>query len=359
MVEQAISSTQVKQAASKRYFISLRIKILLGFTLVFGVVFASAFYWFYTFATEQASNRIEQDMVDTLMGVAKTIDGDALVDLYKTGQARTDGYTDDERYWEHVRFLADVTEMEPRASLYTYVPGPEEYDIVYIGSSWAVRTPPEGVKFLEPYSSKGSSWKGLQATTLKLADDKGNFGYHDEYGYWISGRTPILNSAGEKVGAVGIDFKADYVLEVQQAILDKVFIAFLVTYAFLFLLAYLISITLTRPMQVLTRAAEKIGEGEYEQDLSGLTRGISYDEINKLAQVFTIMVDKVYQREVTLRRQVEELKIEIDEAKQQKQVSEIVDSDFFQSLQLKARQMRSRSAHNPQTSVDTLPTESV
>jgi len=345
MAVQTATAEKSKQAEKKRYFISLRIKILVGFTLVFGIIFAAAFYWFYTFATEQAGNRIEQDMVDTLMGVAANIDGDALVDLYKTGQPRADGYTDDERYWAHVNFLATVSEMEPRASLYTYVRGEEEYQIIYIGSSWAVRTPPEGVKFLEPYTSKGSSWKGLTATTLKLEDDKGNFGYRDKYGYWISGRTPILNSAGESVGAVGIDFKADYVLEVQQAILDKVFIAFLITYAALFLLAYFVSLTLTRPMQVLTRAAERIGEGEYEQDLSGLWRGISYDEINKLAQVFSIMVDKVYQREATLRRQVEELKIEIDEAKQQKQVSDIVDSDFFQSLQQKARQMRNRSAH--------------
>ena len=345
MVEQTATTATPKPAEKKSFFISLRIKILVGFTLVFGLVFASAFYWFYTFATEQAANRIEQDMIDTLMGVAKNIDGDQLMELYKTGQPRADGYTDDPRYWEHVRFLAGASEMEPRASFYTYVRGEEEYQIIYMGSSWAVRNPPEGVKFLEPYTSKGSSWKGLTATTLKLEDENGNFGYKDKYGYWISGRTPIYNSAGESVGAVGIDFKADYVLEVQQAILDKVFIAFLITYAVLFLLILLVSLTLTRPMQVLTRAAARIGEGDYNQDLGSLTHGISYDEINKLAQVFSIMVDKVYQREVTLRRQVEELKIEIDEAKQQKQVSEIVDSDFFQSLQQKARIMRNRSAH--------------
>lgn len=345
MVEQTAPAAVTGQAEKKRYFISLRIKILVGFTLVFGLVFASAFYWFYTFATEQAANRIEQDMVDTLMGVASNIDGDELMELYTTGVTRADGYTDDPRYWEHVQFLASACEMEPRANLYTYVRGKEEYQIVYIGSSWAVRNPPEGVKFLEEYTSKGSSWKGLTQTTLKLQDEKGNFGYTDKYGYWISGRTPIYNSAGESVGAVGIDFKADYVLEVQQAILDKVFIAFLITYAILFLLILLVSMTLTRPMQVLTRAAERIGEGDYEQNLEGLTRGVSYDEINKLAQVFSIMVDKVHQREVTLRRQVEELKIEIDEAKQSKQVSEIVDSDFFQNLQQKARVMRNRSAH--------------
>jgi hypothetical protein len=54
------------------------------------------------------------------------------------------------------------------------------------------------------------------------------------------------------------------------------------------------------------------------------------------------MVDKVRLREQALRQQVEELRIEIDETNRQKQVSEIVESDFFQGLQERARTMRQR-----------------
>jgi methyl-accepting chemotaxis protein len=111
----------------------------------------------------------------------------------------------------------------------------------------------------------------------------------------------------------------------------------------LFLLVFLVSRTLTRPIQGLTDAAERLGEGDYEQDLfkTGIA-GRFEDEIDKLARVFGIMADKVYQREQTLRRQVEALKIEIDETKRQKQVSEIAETDFFRELQAKARKMRSR-----------------
>lgn len=52
----------------KRRFISLRVKLLVGFTLLFTVVFAIAFYWFYTFATKTALQQIEADMVSTLDG---------------------------------------------------------------------------------------------------------------------------------------------------------------------------------------------------------------------------------------------------------------------------------------------------
>jgi CHASE3 domain sensor protein/GAF domain-containing protein len=51
---------------------------------------------------------------------------------------------------------------------------------------------------------------------------------------------------------------------------------------------------------------------------------------------------EAYIREQQLKQQIQQLRIEIDEAKREKQVSEIVDSDFFQDLRAKARSMRSR-----------------
>jgi CHASE3 domain sensor protein len=51
---------------------------------------------------------------------------------------------------------------------------------------------------------------------------------------------------------------------------------------------------------------------------------------------------EAYIREQSLHRQIQKLQIEIDEAKRQKQVDEIVESDFFQDLQTRARSMRER-----------------
>lgn len=52
---------------------------------------------------------------------------------------------------------------------------------------------------------------------------------------------------------------------------------------------------------------------------------------------------EAYIREQGLRAQIQQLHIEIDEAKRQRAVSEIVDSDFFQGLQAKARETRRRA----------------
>jgi CHASE3 domain sensor protein len=51
---------------------------------------------------------------------------------------------------------------------------------------------------------------------------------------------------------------------------------------------------------------------------------------------------EAYIREQSLRAEIQQLRIEIDEAKRQQQVSEIVDTDFFSELQAKAREIRKK-----------------
>jgi len=164
--------------------------------------------------------------------------------------------------------------------------------------------------------------------------------YTDDFGSWISGYTPIRDSQGNVVGALGIDFSAVYVRRVQDDVKDAVVPAFGITAILVIGSVLVVSRLLTRRITALTRAAERIGEGDYEQDLSKLTPGRFSDEIGTLAQVFEIMVGKVAKREEKLKQQVAELQIMIDESKRQEQVEEIVDSDFFRDLQEKARKLR-------------------
>jgi multidrug efflux pump subunit AcrA (membrane-fusion protein) len=64
------------------------------------------------------------------------------------------------------------------------------------------------------------------------------------------------------------------------------------------------------------------------------------DEVSQLARVFQKMAEQVQARQKQLKQEVARLKIEIDESKRQSQVSEIVDSEFFQELKSKARDIR-------------------
>jgi len=329
-----------------RLFVSMRVKLLVSLTLLFSIVFAAAFFWFSQLATQIALRRIEEDLVNTLQAAAAGVNGDELVALVQEGEPNAEGFSDDPRYIRQMDWLQQVHDIEPRAWPYTYVAGDEPNEIIYVADLWARYDTSKAAHFLESYvSRKGLLTAGLERLTRHTANQTG--GYTDEWGSWISAYAPISDSAGNHVGGMGIDFEASYVAEVQQAIRNSVLVVFIAAYIVLFLLVYLLSGAFTRPVTSLTKVAERIGEGDYEQDFSGLIRDRLPDEVDTLAQVFSIMVDKVRQREQSLRRQVEELQIMIDESKRDSQVREIVESDFFQDLQAKARSMRKRAQQPP------------
>lgn len=345
-----------EQREGRRFwFISVRVKLLTGFTLLFTLVFAGAFYWFSAFAERVALHRIHEDLRATLEAAAAGVNGDELIALYREGEPREDGFTDDPRYWHQLEWLDTVHSIEPRAWLYTYVVGDRPQELIFITDLYAYEKydPSSAVPFR--YSCYNDPACGDPAPNLRalageiVMEEKP---YTDKWGSWISGYAPVRNSEGEIVAGLGVDFEANYVNQVKQTIRNQVVVAFAVTYATLFVMVFLILGTLTRPITILTRAAERIGEGDYTQDLSHLIKERFPDEIDTLARVFSIMVGKVYQREQTLRRQVEELRIEIDEVRRKKQVREIVESDFFQDLQAKARSMRSRSRPTARPSDD-------
>jgi HAMP domain-containing protein len=329
-------------------FLSLRLKLLLIFTILFTVVFAGVYYWFYRFAENIAITRVRDDLTSTLEGGAALVNGDELVALANTGVPNAQGFSDDPRLKDQLDWLDTIHHIEPRAWPYLYVPGTKPNEIIYIVDLWSRYDVSRASTFQQSYiSTKGFLTAGLKQLTLHTTN--GVFtDYTDQYGEWVSAYAPVKNSKGEIVGAMGIDFEASYVNQVRASVSQDVVIAFVISFLVLFLMVLFASETIARPVVLLTRVAEEIGEGNYKVNLSRMTKAVFNDEINTLAQVFEIMVGKVYQREQTLRHQVEELKIEIDEVKRRTEVGQIVESDFFRDLQIKARQMRNRPS--PKTS---------
>src|SRR6266513_820286 len=67
------------------------------------------------------------------------------------------------------------------------------------------------------------------------------------------------------------------------------------------------------------------------------------DELGQLAQVFQEMARQVYAREQHLQRQVQQLRIEIDQERRAREVADITESDYFQQLLGKADELRNRA----------------
>ena len=95
---------------------------------------------------------------------------------------------------------------------------------------------------------------------------------------------------------------------------------------------------LTRSLRMLEQATQRTSEGHYE--LLDLKPSRVSDEITHLTTTFNQMIEKVRGREETLRHQVQKLTIQIDEARRHQDVSEVIDSDFFQDLREKAKKVR-------------------
>jgi HAMP domain-containing protein/CHASE3 domain sensor protein len=72
--------------------------------------------------------------------------------------------------------------------------------------------------------------------------------------------------------------------------------------------------------------------------------GASLQQMMESFSSLAVAALEAYIREQGLRQQIQQLRLEIDEAKRQQQVQEIVESDFFRELQSKAQAMRSRHA---------------
>jgi methyl-accepting chemotaxis protein len=336
-------------------YISLRVKLLVGFSVVFSGVFAGAFYWFYSFTTDKTMERMRTDLNQTAQGAADGIDVEELMDFYATGTPNIAGFSDDPRYRQQMEWLQQVNSLEPRAWPFTYVviedaaedirqvatPDIDLPFTIYLTDLWANYDVTKAGEFLGIGNASPATLTAYR--TGEIAEREL---YSDEFGSWISAYVPLTDDNGQVVAMLGVDFQADYVRNVQAAIRGRVFVAFAITYGLLFGLVYLVSGIVSRPVRGLTIAAEEIGEGRYHQNLSVFWNRRFPDEIGKLANVLEKMTQRIQARENKLKQQVADLKIEIDHSKRSRQVQEIVETDFFQDLVGKAKDIRNRGANS-------------
>ncbi|MBN1889548.1 MAG: GAF domain-containing protein [Thermoflexales bacterium] len=101
-----------------------------------------------------------------------------------------------------------------------------------------------------------------------------------------------------------------------------------------------------RELAVLRRlieAAQSMETGEMTREQAAeFEQALGRDEIGRLGQAFGRMAQQVLQREESLRRRVEQLSIQIDEVKKARQVAEITETEYFQQLRVKAKELRDK-----------------
>lgn len=327
--------------------LGLHAKMLILFTPLFFIVFAAAFYWFFQFATALAEDNLRRELTSIAELVAAGVDGDAHTALYES-DLDPGRPLEDPRYRDIVTWLATAkvlsgTELAgegqevPRLTLYTYAAGDSPGTVIFTGSSSALNDPPSGAEFRETYQPQSTAMLlGLQETAVNLEAP-----ITDRWGRWVSAFTPIRDQEGEIVGALGVDMRETTVAALQQRLRNTMLVAFLLTYGALFVAIWLLSERISRPVVALTRSADQVAAGNYDLSLARPEDRARFpDETYTLAAVFEVMVSKVAQREQQLKEQVHRLRIRIDHKQEERQVAEITESDFFQSLEAKVAELR-------------------
>ena len=345
-----------EETSKRGIYINLQLKFAIVYTLIFSVIFIAFFIWFSNYAVNVAKTRISASLQNALIAGASRIRGEDVVGLYQTAEPslfsdRGDDdpsndvyYTDDPRFWQIAEWLNSVRVVDPNAFPWVYIHSnqPDDpYGFYYVVDGLALTDPlsPDTLNFKEHFDADDANDPMLNLTETAV--------YLDDPYEWrdtslVSGYTPIHDTDGNIVAGLGIDYQAHYIVDIEREVRNLAIPAFIITYIVMFVLVYLSSRLLSRPIVRLTRVAESIGEGNYNQDFSKVRTHRFPDEIDTLSNVFEMMIGKIAQREEKLKQKVADLQIQIDQTKRDEHVKEIVENDFFQSLQSKASEMRTR-----------------
>ncbi|HEX6985154.1 MAG TPA: HAMP domain-containing protein, partial [Planctomycetaceae bacterium] len=152
----------------------------------------------------------------------------------------------------------------------------------------------------------------------------------------------VLVSAVVPLGVLGLLLVRDVQTEGRALELTvRLVVASVLTFAFSVANAALMAQSLSRPLLRLETAARAVESGRLSPaEATELQATAGDDELGQLVRVFGRMAGEVVEREQRLRREVAELQIQIDHDKKARQVAEITETDYFQSLQARAKELR-------------------
>jgi two-component system cell cycle sensor histidine kinase/response regulator CckA len=107
------------------------------------------------------------------------------------------------------------------------------------------------------------------------------------------------------------------------------------------IIGVLLSRRITKPVDAVARAATSLADGTFDPTtLDSAARRT--DELGDLARTFRTMGIEIAARERRLREQVQQLSVQIDRTKVAAEVQEITESDYFQRLKSRSRELRDR-----------------
>ncbi len=318
-----------------RRFISLRVRFLVMFTVMFTIFMLGANFWLRDLMLNTAWDQVTVDLQDTMDVTRQFLNGDEIAWLAHEAANQNTAATDSPEYAAMMGSLQTVADVKPYAIVYIYTWGSQPDEVVFLGGA-------------SVYQGLGPDFLDTETITLDNGDPILEGLDHnviadeivtDEFGDFTYGYQPIHDSSGQIVAAVGVDFDATYVHDLQDEIAGKVLPIISILYGVGALVVFGAGTIFTRPFKALKGGADSVAQGKYEVDLSRMYTGRFQSEVSDLARAIEGS-GRAHIREQVLMQKVHQLEIQIDQSKANAQIDEITDSDFFRDLKGKATKLR-------------------
>jgi hypothetical protein len=231
------AETLALKARQKARWIVVITTILVNMVLVTGACF-----WLYNSASGWARRWVERQLQDALNVGLVGIDGDEFEAI---------AYTEPNLaiapfYQRHQDWLVKVNTALPNAFPRTYAPTGNPGEIIWVGDAFRNLNsqPGTATRFRQAYSVDSATQYWLAAGLIEPTITQST--YTDEFGSWLSICGPIQNSAGQIVGGLRVDLRADYVQRIEQRVRNALILAYIIVFIWLFILS-LIILRATRP----------------------------------------------------------------------------------------------------------------
>ena len=301
MADERADKTRFRRPIS----VSIRVKMVAILTLLILFLLGVAYVGVDRVATAQVEADLRHQLLTVARAAAAGIDGDLHRDLV-AGDLPAGRPLDDPRYRQLVDWLVLVQSThgripvgggeDHRLYLYTYVAGADPPSIILIGSTGAVEPEPGGAIFRErlPHPSD-TLLQGLHRPVARVDSV-----VRDRWGVWVTAAAPILDSAGQSVGAVGVDMRDTTVVALQNRIRVSLLPALAAAGVVLLVTALLATHYVSRPILQLTAAAERIAAGDRSGDPPLPPPRWIADEITTLTAAWQTMLARLREREERL-----------------------------------------------------------
>lgn len=236
---------------------NFKLKLIGLFLLVCTITNSIFFVISYNQSEKMLRSQIESTALSISSSVASTINGDELEKVVNEQNSKSSIYN---KLETNLRKLRDINRRDDVyvKFLYTLHPSKKDKNVVLFGVD-SEEDGPDKSSLGEVYKQKESP--DIIPTVFDKNQVQPVF-VEDQWGSWLSANSPIFNSKGESVGALGVDIDAKDVIRSMDKLLYTGIYSLIISIIISFIISYIFSNKINKPISELIQFIKLIGEGK-------------------------------------------------------------------------------------------------